>query len=231
MHNASAGNCGAPRELPWQNGTTLELHHIKYELLGAQLSYRLPFQKESLIMRPVQVEREFGQRDSKKPVQPIIQQGKWECMPAALAMCLGHDLFHVKRLMGKAGWRNDNTGSKWEPTLFATRELGFDMIYLNMDRTYELLNKVNNAVVTIPSLNYKGRYHAVAWVNGEILDPNLGFESRKAWGPEWNPWTMGAVGLEVILKPMTKIEYYDLQTIVLRGNMDDVQQAIVECAA
>jgi hypothetical protein len=163
------------------------------------------------------------------PKQEIIKQGKWECGPAAIAMATGHSLFNVKRLAGKAGWRNDSSGINWEASRHAYESLGFSSVYLHRSRVFQL-NEVPSAVLTVPSLNFKGRWHAVAWVNGEILDPNANYPGRKFYGPDWNPHTIGLSGAEILLKPMSRIQLEDIKTLVLRCDKD-MPEAIKESAA
>lgn len=216
-----------PYHLPLKSGLQLRATSVKLTDYGAEVDYHLPFSNNGLILRPFQVETEpeFHDRD-KAPTQEVIVQGKWECMPAALAMCTGHSLFHVKRHMGRAGWRNDNGGAPWHAALHAVRSLGFDAIWLNSVWMYHL-KEITNCVVTVPSLNYRGRMHAVSWINGEILDPNMGRPGRKWYGREWSPWTIGATGVEVLLKPMSSIQYHDLQTMIYRGTSSQIAEAIV----
>jgi hypothetical protein len=144
-------------------------------------------------------------------------------------MATGHTLFNVKRLAGKAGWRNDSSGINWEASRHAYNSLGFSSIYLHKSRLWHL-NEVPSAVLTVPSLNYKGKWHAVAWVNGEILDPNMGYPGRKTYGPDWNPHTIGCSGAEILLKPMSRIQLEDIKTLVLRVD-EDMVEAIMEAAA
>jgi hypothetical protein len=103
------------------------------------------------------------------------------------------------------------------------------MIYLNKKRMYEM-DSLPNCILTVPSLNLKGRSHAVSWVNGELLDPNHGYAGRKTYGPDWGPFTVGASGAEILLKPMSKIQYEDLITMLMNDD-SDLKQAIMECAA
>ena len=146
-----------------------------------------------------------------------------------MAMATGHTLFNVKRAAGRYNWRNDSSGIGSEASIGAVRELGFEMIYLNRREMYHL-NEVPTCVLTVPSLNYKGRWHAVTWMNGEILDPNWGREGRNVYGKEWSPFTIGASGCEILLKPMSKIQYEDLVTLVMRRDKG-MTEVIKECAA
>jgi hypothetical protein len=222
-------NSGAPLTLPWTAELKIRLKSINLTDTGAECEYTLPFSNNRVILRPFQIENDFHTR-MKVPKQEIIAQGKYECGPAAIAMVTGHSLFHVKRLAGKAGWRNDSSGINWEASKHAYQSLGFSSIYVHRTRIFGFNDEFPPAVLTVPSLNYKGRWHAVAWVNGEILDPNMNYPGRKTYGPEWNPFTIGASGAEILLKPMSRIQLEDLKTLVLRYD-SGMAEAIMECAA
>jgi ABC-type bacteriocin/lantibiotic exporter with double-glycine peptidase domain len=180
------------------------------------------------MVRPYQLEHDFAERD-KRPTQKIVTQGKYECGAAALAMATGHTLFNVKRALGRHGWRNDNYGLGSRPSIAAARDLGFDLLYVPSRVMYKF-DELPTAVLTVPSLNYKGRWHAVTWLNGEMLDPNWDHGQRKTYGREWNPFTIGASGAEILLKPMPRIQYEDLITMMLNKD-NDLGLAIKECAA
>lgn len=223
---------GVPLDLPDERGLDMRCTHIKLTKDGARVTYTLPFSDQKLVMTPQQIESHFIHRP-KKPKQEIIVQGKYECMPAAVAMLTGHTLFTVKRAFGQHGWRNDDGGAQWEAVQNGIRSLGFDMIYIGKKKLYQVFEKLPPSILTVPSLNMKGRAHAITWMNGEILDPNIGYAGRKSYGPEWHPWTVGASGAEILLKPLSRIEYEDLMTVVHYSgdNEKDMIQAILECAA
>lgn len=211
---------GVPLRLyhPQLKGLYMRATHVHLTEKGAEITYTMPFDTTGVVLRPQLIEVEFHSRE-KNPIQTIVEQGKYECGPAALAMCTGHTLFNVKRAAGRHGWRNDSSGIGSEASHGCVQDLGFEMIYLNRWRL-ALLDDVPSAILTVPSLNYKGKWHAVAWVGGEILDPNHGHPTRKTYGPEWNPHTIGCSGAEILLKPMTKIQYEDMRTMLMRDHKD-----------
>jgi hypothetical protein len=221
---------GVPLELA-DSGWKLIAKHVKLTKDGARVTYQEPFGGPCAVLTPQQIEAcEFGNRP-KEPGQGVVLQGKYECAAAAMAMLTGHTLFQVKRAMGRAGWRNDNRGASFRVCRAAAQALGFELIYLNKKGVYELLEEMPPALITVPSLNIKGAAHAVTWTGEEILDPNLGYIGRKTYGPEWAPWTVGATGAEVLLRPMSKIDYQDLRTVLMRGEPKEVRRAILESAA
>jgi hypothetical protein len=222
---------GVPLELPWADGLTIRAKHVNLTRYGAKVKYQLPFSSHTTMLRPWQIENDYKDRPTKRPTQDVVQQGKWECMPAALAMLTGHTLFTIKRALGRHGWRNDNGGCGWEAVLPAIRDLGFDMIWLDKKRMYMLgLNEVPKCIVTVPSLNYYGHWHALTWLNGEILDPNMDRPGRLWYGAEWNPHTIGATGVEVLIKRLPKIKYLDLESMALAGKDDELLDAVLEVA-
>jgi len=221
--------CGAPLTLPWRDGLSIRLKEIDLKVRGAECHYALPFETTGVIMRPFQVEQQFGDRPGKRPNGRIVTQPKWGCMAAAVAMATGHELYHVTQAFGRHGWRNDDSGCSWEPSLAGIRDLGFEMIYLSQRWLYQM-DRVPTCIVTVPSLNYPKRSHALAWADGEILDPNFDRPGRFTYGREWNPFTIGATGVELLLKPMPRIVYEDLLSMTINDDKD-LLDAVEELAA
>lgn len=151
---------------------------------------------ENLSIPPSGVAALFTIKRRRKPKTEIVVQDKWSCAASALAMVTGEHIFFVKQAMGKCGWRNDEGGASDDVLIGAARLLGKDLIRIPRS---EFSHDMGPAIVTVESLNYKGRWHGVAWNGKEILDPNYGRPGRKWWGPEWAPWTMGAPNALILL--------------------------------
>jgi hypothetical protein len=142
-----------------------------------------------IVMSPQDIELEFTRQGRPEPTTKIHVQGKWDCAAASLSMLLGVNPFFARNAMGKAGWRNDDRGASSWMEIEGARNLGVDLLEIHRE---DFKPGLGPCTVSIPSLNYKGRYHAVTWNGKETLDPNWGREGRKFWGCEWSPWTMGA---------------------------------------
>lgn len=126
----------------------------------------------------------------------LVIQGKYECAAAALAMLLDKELFFVKRAMGKAGWRNDDSGASDKIMAEAAYHFGY---VIKRVRPEKVIETGTPCILTVPSLNYEGRWHAVAWDGKRILDPNNGRPARNFWPIETDPKTMGAKTALVIV--------------------------------
>jgi hypothetical protein len=107
-------------------------------------------------------------------------------------MILNEPFYAVKKAFAKVGWHNDNRGVTSELDLKVARMFGRDLIETNKPVGKPCL-------ITVPSLNLKDRWHAIAWDGKQILDPNYGYEGRKFWTPEWAPWTVAASKFLVLL--------------------------------
>lgn len=160
------------------------------------LSYRLPKWKGCVNLTPHMIETMFTRDGRPEPQSNIVMQGRYECAAASLAMLLGENIFHVKRAMGRNGWRNDDAGASDKIMIEAARMFNRDLIKVYGS---EINSKIGPCSVTVRSMNVKGMFHAVTWNGKEILDPNWGREGRKFWGCEWAPWTMQPRGALVLL--------------------------------
>ena len=149
------------------------------------LSYRPEGGKDGVVLRPSVIEQEFSRKGRVEPDQKIINQGRWECGPAALAMLLGESLWEVKRAMVHSGWNNDDAGCSDEQIIMGAKKLGYEL--------HATLEPDGNAcLLTVPSLNYRNKSHALCFNGKEMLDPNWGFKGRLWYGSEW--------GLDTVLR-------------------------------
>jgi hypothetical protein len=185
---------------------------------------------EQIDLTAQEVEKHFSY-DRHQVCPEIIEQGKYECGAASLAILLGHTLFQVKRVLGGLGWRNDKSGVKDIHLREAARAFGRDLI-LGKSRTITSLSeKMPSCIVTVPSLNYPKAYHGVAWYQNQILDPNYK-KNRKVYGPEWTPWTIGALNVLILAKqPIKDSEHKEIQEIRDKGSEEDIREAILAVAA
>ena len=167
----------------------------------------------------------------------FIRQGKYECAAACLAMLLGHTLFNVKQALGAVGWRNDSEGVWHHQTREVARMFERDLISGNKNAIKNfnqfVIPKVNmpNCMLTIPSMNYEGKFHAVTWLDGKILDPNNGVPGRKFWPVDSNPFEMGATHIEVLTKaPLTEVELKHIKEVGMRKDILAQSEFIQEMA-
>lgn len=152
---------------------------------------------------------------SKTPTE-LVPQGKYECGAAALAVLLGHTLFNVKRVLGDCGWRNDFDGVTEKQLRYAARAFGRDLVWCNYGMLdtmkYEL--PMPNAVITIRSLNYKKKWHGIAYYEGQVIDPNFGMAGRKYWFADADLKCIGISSASIITKrPLTDAEYSQIESL------------------
>lgn len=177
----------------------LTFHSISYDGKHTEVTYIVEYMVkgsnkvkfEKLTMTPY----DFAKHGSPiNPEQPsrIVRQGKYECGPAALAMILNEPFYLVKKAFSKVGWSNNSNGVTHEMDIKVARMFGRDLIEMTKPTG-------KPCIMTVPSLNLKDRWHAIAWDGKQILDPNHGYEGRKYWTPEWAPWTIGASRFMVLL--------------------------------
>lgn len=170
--------------------------------------------------------------DRPAPKGEFIQQGKYECAAAALAMLLGHSMFMVKSVMGEVGWRNDDRGASEWVSQQAARAFGRDLVSVDWKTIHTLGNDLPAALVGVRSLNVPNMGHGLTWLNGEILDPNFGHPTRKYWGANWSPWTMGSAHSQVLAKqPLSLQVHRELKKIREKAPDDEVREAILAIAA
>lgn len=150
------------------------LYHSNTKTIDPQSDIKVSFLVSSNL-----VESKF-KRKFIEPTAKIIEQGRWECGAAALAMLLGESLWNVKRALAKVGWNNDDRGVTSDKLIKAGLSLGYELIFTDKVKDHE------PCLVTVPSLNVVKRTHAVCWTGQELLDPNLYDEKRKHYSPEWS---------------------------------------------
>ena len=185
------------------------------------LRYWSDYYGAGLSLSPGVIEKEFRVKYRRKPKTKIVVQDKWSCAASALAMITGEHIFFVKQAMGKAGWRNDEYGSSNAVLIEAARLLGKDLIHVPRS---EFSHDMGPAIITVPSLNYKGRAHAVAWNGKEILDPNYGRPGRKYYGVEWAPWTVNALSALVLLdKRLPDHERQEIDKLTRKRDRDNIK--------
>lgn len=210
-----------PHTLYDAEGNKWTLKH--YDFDRVMLSYFREDMECGLTLRPSEVETEFTRKGRPESKFEIVQQGKYECAAAALAMLLGESLFTVKRAMGKANWRNDNRGASNQVIIDAARYLGADLLHL---QGHEIMDNIGPCELHLPSLNMKGMGHGVTWNGKQILDPQWGREGKKFWGTEWHPSTMGAwSALELLSFNLSKDERC-LHDRLMRKREDDKLEKI-----
>lgn len=175
----------APKLILTPDHEEWELFHVDKSTDRYSLSYKPVNGQHGMVLIPQMVEKEFVRQGRAEPNQKIINQGRWECGPAAMAMLLGESLWDVKRAMVASGWNNDDSGCSDDHLISAAKLLGHDL-----QSTLE--PNGNPCLLTVPSLNYKNKNHALCFSGGEILDPNWGFKGRLWYGTEW--------GLETIYR-------------------------------
>jgi hypothetical protein len=151
--------------------------------------------KHKFGVNPYMLEIMHTKKRRPEPKVQVIQQGKWECYPAAVANMIGEKLFHVKRAFGKENWRNDESGAKDDVAVAALKHLGLFAV-----STTEIPEDYEKCIVMMKSLNVKGMGHAVAYNGSQMIDPNWGREDRKWWGTEWKPRTIGAKRFLVLVE-------------------------------
>jgi len=133
----------------------------------------------SFLVNSHMVESKFN-RKFKDAQADIIEQGRWECGAASLAMLLGESLWSVKRALAKVGWNNDDRGVTSDKLVLAGLNLGYQL------KITENVKDDEPCLVSVPSLNVANRTHAVCWNGQELLDPNIYNEKRKHYSPEWS---------------------------------------------
>lgn len=213
-----------PQEIVDPKGRIWNLKEIDLKDQEIPLTYAKS-QNSIMCLTQAEVETRMTRIGRPEPKGSIVVQGRYECAAAALAMVLGEKLFHVKRAMGKIGWRNDDAGAGDDVMIGAARLLGRDMVKINKVEIWKMMDKLPPCTVTIDSLNIKNMCHAVAWTGEEILDPNWGREGRKFWGCEWAPWTMNARSALVLLdKNLTQAEREEYDESVRSREWAVVQQ-------
>lgn len=167
----------------------------------------------------------------KAPSIPIIKQGKFECASASLAMLLGHTHFMVKSVMGEHGWCNDFRGAGDDVLRATARAFGRDLVRAGRNTIRALDKDLPDCLATVPSLNYKGRYHGVARINGETIDPNFGHPTRKYWGADATLEEMETSNILILTRePLSDFEHRQIAGI--RKYSDDalVREAILRVA-
>ena len=143
----------------------------------------------------------------------IVRQGKYECGAAALAILLGHTLFNVKSVLGEYGWRNDYQGVSESQLRACARAFGRDLVWCNTAMV-KAMKKLPDSILTLESLNYKKRYHGVAYFKGEVIDPNFGDEARKYWFADADVEKMPIKGASVITKtPLSDFEFHEIERL------------------
>lgn len=212
-----------------EDGTLLELMGIEYQ--DQLLTYAAPNHKDIRIkLSPSHVMKEFATERRIPEKTEIVRQGKYECAAASLAMVTGHTLFNVKRVMGKHGWRNDNSGAGFKLLQSAARDFGCDLLYAGRNVIRIMREDMPTCMVCLTSLNVPKMGHGVAWVNGEIIDPNFGDKKRRYWGAEWAPWTMGAHGIELLVPGgiLKESIHKEFRQICKRGDREEIRRVVLE---
>lgn len=165
-------------------------------------------------LRPYDIENKFEIINRPAPKSKIITQSKYDCAAASLAMLINKPLYYVKQALARHGWRNDLYGCSTEMMILAARDFGIDLFPVGPK---DIKPGIGPCELCVPSLNYKGRHHAVVWDGEEILDPNYGYEGRKVYSTVWSPWTLETSGALVkMTKPLTEKERQILDKLVKR---------------
>jgi hypothetical protein len=219
----------APRAITHiRSGETLKL--AGFELGTNPLSLYFRERGDMWKLKPYDLETEYSYVKPETP-RHFVSQGKFECAPAAFSALTGHSLFQVKRVMGDAGWRNDNKGAGDRVMRAAALAFGHDLVRCGRRSILALLEKMPPCILTVPSLNYKGRAHAVTWYDSQIIDPNYGRLDRRYWSPEWAPWTIDAHDALVLTKhALTDSEHREIKRIREKAGPEEIRQTILAVA-
>ena len=130
------------------------------------------------------IEEKF-KRDIVEPKSnQLITQGTWECAAASLSMLINIPFKDVKDCLTSLGWQNDEEGLGIDSMTVATK------ILINKTLTSSFENFYDPSILTVPSINLKGRSHAVFWDGKELLDPQFHNENKKHYSPLWTPDTL-----------------------------------------
>lgn len=138
----------------------------------------------------------------------FVQQGKYDCVAATIAMLTDHLRYTVIQCMAAHGWCNDKRGATNKIERDTIRDLGYDLIPVP-HRIIDILGRdLPDGSVTASSLNYPGYAHALAWRDGKLLDPNTGRPGRQIWSPDSDP--MVAIEWFKVLaeRPLSKEEFF-----------------------
>lgn len=208
-------------------------HNVHFSLLGffkksptnIILQYQSLYDGKIINLTPEQIERLYF-RDKPLSNQNIIQQGKYECAPAALAMALNESLFMVKRHMAKFNWRNDDAGVNDELLRNTARSMGRDLIEFDIS---SLSSSPSPCLLMVKSLNVEGYTHAVTWNGQELLDPNTNYPGRYYWGTDWSPDMIGAnTYFSLLDKPLSQTD--NQQYIDFIKEKDEVKKEQIKAA-
>lgn len=167
---------------------------LYFEYKSEFLSYKNIDNQDILMTYSTLVEKEYTKKQRPEPISPIITQNRWDCGPAALAMLLGESFREVKQACVFSGWNNDDEGIYDYQIIQASALLGH---IVKSTKDWNDLNQ--SCLLTVNSLNFKGRYHAVCWNGFEILDPNYKNLKRFSYGPDWEPITINAKERKFVL--------------------------------
>src|SRR5690606_8740769 len=194
-----------------QDGPVLYLDRVEKD--GSMIYTRPGWQAGFAVQSPFVLEKMFGPYGRPEPETKVVQQGKWECYPAAVANMIGEKLFHVKRAFAAAGWRNDDGGAIDDHAIKALELLGLHPYITNVTPTSR-----QRCVLFMPSLNVKGKSHAIAYNGKQMIDPNWGYQGRKWWGTEWTPKTIGAKRFLVLAKSRSDADWMRHCDKIIREN-------------
>jgi hypothetical protein len=158
------------------------------------LLYREPdFGMSAQFKEPRQLEMAYTTHGRPEIDGGFVQQGKFECVPAAIANVLKTSMFEVRRALAAEGWRNDDYGCSTAIQLRALRNMGIHAAYTKIAPTDD-----KSCIVCVPSLNYPRALHAIGYDGEQMIDSNWGYKGRRWWGTEWKPRTIDARDFVVI---------------------------------
>ena len=155
---------------------------------------KLSDEKLNILTHSCLVEQQYTKKQRPEPLSQIITQNRWDCGPASLAMLLDESFREVKQACVFSGWNNDDEGIYDHQIIQAAALLGH---IVKSTKNWDDLNQP--CILTVNSLNFKGKYHAVCWNGFEILDPNYKNLKRFSYGPDWEPITINAKQRKFVL--------------------------------
>jgi hypothetical protein len=155
-----------------------------FDFTGLRLIYSSKELLRNLVLAPSQIETRWSKVGRPKAQSIIINQDRWTCAPAAVAMLLDIGHFESKRGFAKAGWQNNDSGLSEEVLFKGVSHLGEMLVEVPSLRENE------SGLILCRSLNIPSLTHMVCWNGSEILDPNTSIAGRNWWGPEWSPETI-----------------------------------------
>lgn len=147
-------------------------------------------------------------------------------------MLLDRTHYSVKRIMGSFGWRNDFDGANDAVLRETARFFRRDLVYVG-ERTIHIFGEeLPSAIVTVPSLNYTGKFHGVVRLGREVIDPNFGHPTRKYWSADASLEEMKSCGALVLTREvLSDVQHKRLKHVRNTCGADKIREEILRVAA